>query len=183
MARPMTTDEMSEMFEVGDAVYHPTNGAGIIAKLHRMPALKKGQRFYRIRMLDGAKTVLSIPVRKAGELGLRAAADRDQAEEILKILASQPVALPDQHKQRYRACEEKLDAAEMLQTAEVVRDLAWRQAQHDRLNVPGRRIYKRAMKLLAGELAIAQGISFSEAEEQIRVVLKAQTMPGQETTP
>ena len=179
----MITDETGTMFEVGDAVYHPTNGAGIIAKVQRMPTLRKDQRFYRIRMLSSTKTVLWVPVRKADELGLRPAVDRSQAEEVLKVLASEPIELPDKHKQRYSACEEKLEAANAIRTAEVLRDLTWRCVQHDRLNVPGNRIFKRAMKLLTGELAAAQSITLSEAEEQIHDALRPHTVAAQGIAP
>jgi CarD family transcriptional regulator len=172
----MTTDEAGTMFEVGDAVYHPVNGAGVIARLQRMPALRKDQRFYRIRMLNSTKTVLLVPVTKARELGLRPVADRGRVEEVLRVLSSEPVTLPDAHKQRYKVCEEKLDVADTLCTAEVVRDLNWRCVQHDKLNVPGRRIMQRAMKLLSGELAVAQGIALEEAEVQINEALKSRTV-------
>ena len=169
----MTIDEAGYTFEVGDAVYHPNNGAGVIAKLQRMPTLRKDQRFYRIRMVNSTKTVLWVPIRQAEELGLRPAADEEQVREVLEVLASDPIELPDAHKQRYKVCEEKLDDADTIRTAEVVRDLTWRRVQNDKLNVPGRRILKRAMKLLAGEMAVAQGLTLSEAEEQINEALKA----------
>ena len=162
------------MFDVGDAVYHPTHGAGVIANVRNMPTLRKGQQFYRIRMLAGTKTILLVPVRNAEELGLRPAVTRDQVADVMRILSSEPVMLPDKHKQRYSVCQEKLDAADTMRTAEVVRDLSMRRVQHDHLNVPGRLIYKKAMGLLAGELAVAQDVTLAEAEAQIDEALKQQ---------
>jgi CarD family transcriptional regulator len=179
----MITDDHSRCYEVGDAVFHPVNGAGVIAKLQRMPTLRKGQRFYRIRMLVGTKTVLWVPVREADELGLRPAADRSKAAEALRMLSSQPTELPDQHKQRYQVCEQKLDAADTMRTAEVVRDLTWRRIQHNKLNVPGQRIFKRAVELLAGELAVAQGITLTEAEQQINEALESHTVTADTHAP
>ncbi|MGC9469597.1 MAG: CarD family transcriptional regulator [Anaerolineae bacterium] len=160
------------MFDVGDAVYHPTNGAGVIANLQRMPALKEGQRFYKIRMLGRTRTVLMIPVKKAEELGLRPAASREKVSEVLAVLSADPEELPKRHKRRYKLCQDKLDTADIIQIAEVVRDLTWRRIQNDKLNVPGRRIFKKAMKLLTSELAVAQGLSLQAAEEQINEALK-----------
>ncbi len=169
------------MFNVGDAVYHPINGAGIIANLQRMPTLKIGQEFYKIRMLASTKTTLLVPVGRAGELGLRLAATRDQVVDVLSLLASRPVDLPQEHRARYEMCEEKLDAADIMQTAEVVRDLSWRRIQHDTLNVPGRRIFMKAMALLAGELAVAQDVTLAEAEGQIDEILQRQTLVRETT--
>ena len=160
------------MFDIGDAVYHPTNGAGVVSKLQKMPTLRKGQKFYKIKMLDKTNTVLMIPVRKAEEIGLRRAVTESQVDEVLDILASEPEELPQKHKSRYKVCQDKLDTGDARQIAEVVRDLTWRRIQEDRLNVPGRRIFKKAMRLLTGELAVVQGLELAEAEEQINEVLK-----------
>jgi CarD family transcriptional regulator len=161
------------MFDVGDAVYHPTNGAGVIASLQTMPTLRKGQKFYKIRMLGNGRTVLMVPVKKAKELGLRKAVTKQEIAQVLDTLSAQPTDLPNRHKRRYKVCQDKLDTADTLQIAEVVRDLTWRRIQAEKLNVPGQRIFKKAMKLLVGELAVAQGISLQEAEEQVNETLKS----------
>ena len=168
------------MFDIGDAVYHPTNGAGVIARLQTMPTLKKGQQFYRIRMLGRGRTVLMVPVKKAEELGLRKAVAREEIDHVLHILSGDPTELPKKHKRRYKVCQDKLDTADTIQIAEVVRDLAWRRHKHEKLNVPGRRIYKKAMNLLVGELAVAQDVSLQDAEEQVTEALKSlEALPSQ----
>jgi CarD family transcriptional regulator len=161
------------MFDVGDAVYHPTNGAGVIARLQKMPTLKKGQEFYEIRMLGKGRTVLMVPVTKAEELGLRKAVAKEEVGQVLDVLSASPTDLPKKHKRRYQVCQDKLDTAETMQIAEVVRDLTWRRHENENLNVPGRRIYKKAMQLLVGELAVSQDISLQDAEEQVHQALKS----------
>jgi len=85
------------MYNIGDAVFHPTSGAGIITKLERMPEIKKGSRFYRIRMLQKNNTVLRIPVSRAEELGLRPALAQEEVGQILDILSAQAEELPQAH--------------------------------------------------------------------------------------
>jgi RNA polymerase-interacting CarD/CdnL/TRCF family regulator len=53
----------------------------------------------------------------------------------------------------------------------VVRDLEWRRKQGQRLNVPGERIYKKAMLFLTGELAVSQNIDVPTAEKQVSHIL------------
>lgn len=163
-------------FNVGDAVFHPTNGAGVIANLQSLPALKSGQRFYKIRILGKTNTVIMVPVKKAEELGLRPAVKRDEVEQVLDVLAAQPTTLPKAHKRRYKVCQDKLDTADVMRIAEVVRDLTWRRIRNDKLNVPGMRIFKKAMSLLTGELAVAQGVNLQVAEEQINDALRVHSM-------
>ena len=163
------------MYSVGDAVFHPTGGAGIITKLERMPAIKKGLRFYRIRMLQKNNTVLRVPVSKAEELGLRPALAQEEVGEILDILSAQPEELPQAHTIRYRECQARLDTGETRTIAALVRDISWQQIVAGKLNAPGQRIFKRAKRLLAGELAVTQETEVQAAEEQIRDALKRMT--------
>jgi RNA polymerase-interacting CarD/CdnL/TRCF family regulator len=67
-----------------------------------------------------------------------------------------------------------LDTGNTEKIAEVLRDLTWRRIQEEKLNVPGRRIFNRGMKLLTGELAVSQGITLQSAEEQINTALQEQ---------
>jgi CarD family transcriptional regulator len=168
------------MFAIGDGVYHPTNGAGVVDNLQRLPALSKDSRYYRICMLDGTATIMMIPVEEAEVLGLRRVASLEGVQEAMAVLASPPTTLPTDHKLRHKVCQDRLDAAATLEIAEVVRDLAWRQSGIDRLSVPDMRTFKKAMMLLSGELAIAQGVSLDAAEEQIQRILHAQLVktPG-----
>jgi len=163
------------MYSIGDAVFHPTGGAGIITKLERMPAIEKGLRFYRIRMLQKNNTVLRVPVSKAEELGLRPALAEEEVGQILDILSAQAGELPQAHTARYKECQVRLDTGNTRTLAALIRDLSWRQVVAGKLNAPGQRIYKRAKQLLAGELAITQETDVQAADEQIRDALKRTT--------
>ena len=163
------------MYNIGDAVFHPTSGAGIITKLERMPEIKKGSRFYRIRMLQKNNTVLRIPVSRAEELGLRPALAQEEVGQILGILSAQAEELPQAHTQRYKECQARLDTGDTRAIAALIRDLSWQQIVAGKLNAPGQRIFKRAKRLLSGELAVTQETDVQDAEEQIRDALKRTT--------
>ncbi len=160
------------MFQVGDAVVHPVNGAGFVAKLHSMPGFDEEKPCYKIEILGRTKTTLMVPVERAEEVGLRRAITVPHLDRVWDVLRGEPEALPDNHKTRYKQMEDKLHTGEVLQIAEVVRDMAWRQRQADHLNVPGRRIYLRGMELLISELAVAQTIEIEAAELQVEKLLK-----------
>jgi len=164
------------MFEIGDAVVHPDKGAGIIANIKRMPGLKKKRQCYKIRMVEERpKTVLMIPIRRAQASGLRLAISKAQVSRVWQALSAAPQELPKQHKKRYKLLKEKLQTGDITKVAEVIRDLQWRRLnlKKGKLNVPGQRIYKKAVHLLAGELAVAQDIDLPTAKDQIQDTLEA----------
>jgi len=52
-----------------------------------------------------------------------------------------------------------------------VRDLEWRRLQVDRLNTPGQRVYDKALRLLAGEVAVVQGEKAQVAQVHIETLV------------
>lgn len=160
------------MFKVGDRVIHPNKGAGIILDIKRMPKIKRDTRYYQIKMVGHAeKTTLMVPFKHAEKIGMRSAIAENNLDQVWQTLGEHPMGLPSKHKQRYSILEDKLETGDITQIAEVVRDLRWRLMQIKRLNVPGERIYKRARRLLVGELAVAQDIDVDVAEEQVDRIL------------
>ncbi len=156
------------MFKVGDAVFHPGKGAGIVTEIRRMPALNQKSRYYKIKLVDRRiKTMLMVPIKRADKVGLRPVIDETNLEEVWETLSSEPQELPDAHKKRYKLTRDKLRMGDVTQAAEVVRDFTWRRIQVDKLNAPGQRIYKKALRMLTSEVAASQEIAMQRATEQI----------------
>ena len=74
----------------------------------------------------------------------------------------------------------KLDGGDVLKTAEAVRDLAWRREERRRLTIRGKRLYKRGMALLAGEIASVGGSDLQAAEHSISVALDRGLHPARQ---
>jgi len=160
------------MFQVGDAVVHPVNGAGIVTELQKLGNQNESLQYYRIKIMDERnKTLVMMPVKQAESLGLRYVIPKIRLKYVWQILQNAPDALPSDHKKRYSDLEEKLDMQDALQYAEIVRDLEWRRLQEGHLNIPGKRIYNKALRLLIGELALSQEIPIQEAEAQVKTIL------------
>ncbi|HIQ00717.1 MAG TPA: hypothetical protein EYH30_01060 [Anaerolineales bacterium] len=165
------------MFKKGDAVVHPVCGAGVVVGLEELRRHGGLRRYYQIRLLGQSATSLMVPVKNAERVGLRLAISPSKLSQVWQVLCSAPNALPADHKTRYELLEHKLQAGDVLQTAEVVRDLAWRQQQKSGLTGRGKQIYQRGMTLLASEIAAAQGIELADATVQVRARLSQGTSP------
>lgn len=156
------------MFKPGDAVVHPTRGAGIVTGFKKFGKLEEAEKYYQIQLFGGTQTSLMIPVSTAEEHGLRPATPVSKLEQVWKKLQEDPEKLAKNHRTRYRALEDKLQTGDVFQIAEAVRDISWRRRVEEGLTVKGRRLYKRAMQLLAGEIAASEGIDLQEAQDKIR---------------
>jgi RNA polymerase-interacting CarD/CdnL/TRCF family regulator len=74
---------------------------------------------------------------------------------------------------RYKELEDKLKTQEIFKMAEIVRDLEWRKLRKNHLNRPAQRIYDQAIRLLAGEIAVSQGVKMQSVRMRIKNVIDA----------
>ena len=159
------------MFREGDAIIHPVRGAGVVVCVEERQWRGSNDLYYRIELLGQPGTRLMIPVSAAETLGLRRVIPRSKLNRVWRVLCAAPKTLPSDHKKRYKLLDDKLYAGDVLQVVEVVRDMTWRQQREGRLTTMGKQRYKEGMKMLAGEIAVVQGVDLDDAETQVRARL------------
>ncbi len=156
------------MFEKGDAVVHPTLGAGFIMGMQELSPGGEPRKYYKIKILRKTPTNLLIPVEEAEEM-VRAATPESKLKEIWHILESEPEKLPKNHRTRYKFLVDKLAEGDIHKVAEVVRDLAWRRHWRDKgLTTRSKRAYRKGVQLLATEVAAAKDIELAQAKKGVR---------------
>jgi len=160
------------MFKKGDAIIHPVRGAGVIERIVERKRRGDITLYYKIKLLGQPGTNVMIPINAAEGLGLRPAIRQTELSRIWGVLRDSPHKLPADHKVRYRFLEDKLRTGDVLQVAEVVKDMAWRRQEEGRLTTVGKRIYEEGVMLLAGEIAAARGTDLADAEAEVRGKLR-----------
>jgi CarD family transcriptional regulator len=155
-------------FKAGDAVVHRIRGAGVVIGVEERQWRGSNEMYYRIQLLNSPNCRLMIPASAAEEIGLRHPISQSKLKQVWCVLLGDPRTLPTDHKERYELLVAKLDTRDVLQLAEVVRDMAWRQRHKGRLTTRGKRIYEDGITRLAGEIAVVQEIELVDAEAEIR---------------
>jgi RNA polymerase-interacting CarD/CdnL/TRCF family regulator len=156
------------MFEVGDAVVHPIRGAGVVTDIEELRRDGADKAYYKIELLSQVRTNLMIPVKDAAARGLRRAIRQSKLNRVWRVLRDSPEKLPGDHKKRQELLERKLVSGDLMQVVKAVRDLAWRQHKENGLTATGRRLYRKGINLLAGEVAASQGTDLTDGEAQVR---------------
>lgn len=160
------------MFEKGDAVVCPAHGAGIVKGFSELKPLDGVRRYYQIELLKQVNTQVMIPIKSAEEQGVRLAITDDELEDVWEVLSSEPKSLPDKHRTRYKVINDKFNSGDIVQLGEAIRDMAARRHERDGMTKKARRIYRRGMTLLAGEVAVVQGVKLATAKSRIRAQLR-----------
>ncbi|HVO29867.1 MAG TPA: CarD family transcriptional regulator [bacterium] len=155
-------------FKVGDKAVYPSHGVGVVQGIEQQEIAGKKQQFYVLRMLEKNDMTIKVPVDNAKKR-LRKIIPNNEVERVFAKLKDRESVSSDHHQtwnRRYRIYKEKIDSGELLQIAEVLRDLSLLKFDKD-LSFSERKMLDQARTLLTKELAIAKSMDEEEVEEEL----------------
>ncbi|MFH1583814.1 MAG: CarD family transcriptional regulator [Actinomycetota bacterium] len=150
------------MYEVGDIVIYPLYGTATIKKIIKKKVKGEFLEFYVLE-IPKEKLTIKIPIVTAKEIGLREIVSSEEAEEVLKILLKKrKLKVSKNWNRRFKRNIEKLKRNDVIDLAEVVRNLSLRQRDSG-LSVGEKRMLEKARGMLVSEISYAQDINEEEA--------------------
>ena len=156
-------------FKVGDKVVYPHHGAAVIEKKESREVSGEKVDYFVLHMAHGDLT-LSVPVDKAEEVGMRPPISEEDVEDVLRLLAKRDVREPSNWSRRFKNHQEKLKSGDVYQVAEVVRNLALREADKG-LSAGEKSMFVKARQVLVSELAFALDIDEEDALARLEATL------------
>ncbi len=157
------------MFDVGDKVVYPHHGAGTVVSKDVKIVLGEEREYLTIRILHNEMTV-NVPVDNCDKVGLRGVIDLEMVEVVVKVLLGGSTEMPKNWNRRFKHNRDKMKTGDILELAEVVRNLALR--DHEKgLSTGEKQMYVKAKKILASELMYAKEMNEDEAHEWLEEVL------------
>ena len=156
-------------FKPGDRVVYPHHGAAVIERKEKRVAFGEETEYLVLRMAHGDLT-LSVPADKAEDVGMRAPISQEDVEDLFELLRKKDVREPSNWSRRFKNHQEKLKSGDVYQVAEVVRNLALREAAKG-LSAGEKSMLVRARGVLVSELSFALDVSEDEALDRVNEVL------------
>ncbi len=153
------------MFEVGDKVVYPHHGAGTVLAKEFHEIRGERREYLTIEILQPQMTVM-VPCENAETAGLRPVINERAVNEVLAVLDAAGSEMPAQWNQRFKRNQEKLRSGDILELAEVVRNLERRQ-QDARLSPGEMQMLERARRVLVSELMYARNVDEEAANQLI----------------
>jgi CarD family transcriptional regulator len=158
-----------ELFDVGDKVVYPHHGAGTVVSRDTRIVLGQEREYLTIRILHNDMTV-NVPSENAEKVGLRWVIDLEMVEVVVKALTGGSTEMPKNWNRRFKHNRDKMKTGDILELAEVVRNLALR--DHEKgLSTGEKQMYVKAKKILASELMYAKEMSEDEAHAWLEEIL------------
>jgi CarD family transcriptional regulator len=117
--------------------------------------------YLTIQIFQSELTVM-VPVDKAEEAGLRGVIGRPEIDAVVAVLRGEDTQIAGNWNRRFRHNRDKLRTGDVLELAEVIRNLA-RRAGDKGLSSGERQMFAKAKGILASELQYALGLDEAAA--------------------
>jgi CarD family transcriptional regulator len=127
--------------------------------------LGEKREYLTIKILHNDMTVM-VPSENAGRAGLRRVIREEAVEKVLSVLRDDVSQMPKNWNRRFKHNRDKIKTGDVFELAEVVRNLAIREADKG-LSTGEKQMYTRAKKILASELMYALEMEEEDAEAHL----------------
>ncbi len=159
------------MFQVGDKIAHPMHGAGVVDSIVEKKVNDKEMLYYVLKIPVGGMMVM-IPADSTEEIGVRPIVSSDEAETILKNMATIETEMVQNWNHRYRENMMRIKSGNLLEVARVVKSLMLRD-QSRGLSTGERKMLHSAKQILLSELVMAIGCTYEDLEKRISDLIGA----------
>ena len=160
------------MFSIGDKVVYPMHGAGTIESIEEKEMFGDTAEYYIIKMPVGDMKLM-VPTGTAENIGVREVSDSTIAPSVFSVL-EKPKAeyiYENNWNRRYKANVDKIKTGDILEVADVVRDLSHRHMERG-LSTAEKKMLTSAKEILISELMLAQGMDHEEVNNEIEEKVK-----------
>jgi CarD family transcriptional regulator len=164
------------LYKVGDKVVYPHHGAGTVVKKEKREVLGEKREYLTIKILHNDMTV-NVPSENAEKVGLRKVIGEDMVKVVVKALTGGGTQMPKNWNRRFKHNRDKMKTGDILELAEVVRNLSLRDAEKG-LSTGEKQMFVKAKKILASELMYAKDMDEEEASEWLDGVLVGSSTNG-----
>lgn len=157
------------MFQVGDKIFYPMHGAGIIEAMEEKEFLGEKHLYFVLHMLLKELDIM-VPVEKMSALGIRSIVDRQTLDEVFAVFHERELDPTVNAAQRFKANTEKLKSGNIFEGAEVIRDLQLI-SKHKILGTSDRNMLDNAMQNLISEIELVRDMDHEQATELLKQML------------
>jgi CarD family transcriptional regulator len=168
------------LYKVGDKVVYPHHGAGTVVKKEKRDVLGEKREYLTIKILHNDMTV-NVPSENAEKVGLRKVIGEDMVKVVVKALTGGGTQMPKNWNRRFKHNRDKMKTGDILELAEVVRNLSLRDREKG-LSTGEKQMFVKAKKILASELMYAKDMDEEEAAEWLDGVLVGASTNGKPPT-
>lgn len=163
----VTTFGGGRMFEIGEKIFYPMFGAGIVEAIEEKEILGIKQLYYILNMTLSNLQVM-IPTSNMVHLEIREVVDSSILENALAIFHSGKPNITEDSKLRQRIHMDKMKSGDVYEGVQVICDLMSLNKKK-KLGSADKIMLDKARQMLISELALVKGLNQQQAASLLNV--------------
>ncbi len=163
------TDKDALVFKAGDHIVYPAHGVGRVTGVEVQTVAGHKLEVYVIQF-DQDKMTLRVPTARAKASGMRPLSSTKIIDDALKTLTGRARIKRTMWSRRAQEYEAKINSGNIIEIAEVVRDLH-RAGDQPEQSYSERQLYESALDRLAREVAAVDGCDQETARKRLAASL------------
>ena len=161
--------EAKQDFKVKDKIVYPAHGVGVIAGLEKQEVAGIPIELFIIHF-EQEKMKLRVPTGKAKAAGMRPLSSDAKIKEAINTLKGRARIKRTMWSRRAQEYDAKINSGNIIQVAEVVRDL-FRAADQPEQSYSERQLFEAALDRMAREVAAVKKVDLGAAIEELETTL------------
>ncbi|MDD3303817.1 MAG: CarD family transcriptional regulator [Clostridia bacterium] len=160
------------MFNIGDKVVYPMHGAGTIESIEEREMLGNSEDYYIIKMPTGGMKLM-VPTSKVSNIGIREVSEKSEADKVFGVLEKpkSPYVHDANWSKRYNMNVDKIKSGDILEVAEVVRELSHRHMERG-LSIGEKKMLATAKNILISEMVLSEEVNEEALDLKIEAAIK-----------
>ena len=155
--------------KTGEWVVYPTHGVGQVQGIEKQEIAGIAMELLIVEFPQSRLTI-RLPMARAQASGLRTISSKDTMKQALGVLKGKSKQRRVMWARRAQEYENKLNTGEIMQVAEVLRDLA-RVSQDPDQSFSERQLYENALSRMSMEMAVLNDMEPKDATSQVEQML------------
>ncbi len=149
------------MFQIGDKIFYPMHGGGIIEKIEEKEIFGQTQLYYVVNIPHRNMQVM-LPFDKTEKLGMRPIVDPDKLDAVLSTFHDGETDTSMNDSQRQRMNLTKVKSGDICEELEVIRDLL-RIKTKRKLGMADKNMLDNVRQILISEVVLVKDIPHDQA--------------------
>jgi CarD family transcriptional regulator len=159
--------EVSEIYEIGERVMHPTEGACYIKGTTKMQQGKEEREYYTLVPLLNEKTIIYVPVLNNSANRIRKIMSLTEVDEIGNEIKDEDFNWIADNRKRQETFSIAIKSCDTVKIAKIIIMMLQRELEKPLQSID-KELLCRAQKLAYSEIAIVKGKSFEEVTRDIK---------------
>jgi CarD family transcriptional regulator len=140
------------MFLIGEIVYYPVFGAGVIVNIEEKEICDEIKKYYIIKLIISDMNIM-VPLDSNEAKKIRKAISNEECSKVMEILKENPMPIPGKWSERYKYYSQSMRQGDIFTLSSILRDIAGFSRKKD-LSKSEINVFKDILYMVCGEMCL-----------------------------